>query len=135
MFLRRLGGEDGQVWGYVLRLVLAAVIVGALIVEFGPIAWNHISIRGTADDAAAEAVIAYRDSRGDMKRVNRVVADLVRSRDARLVGAVDLVQGQGGQPDAIRLTVRKVVNTYLVENIGFLSGLAEAVASSEKPVP
>ncbi len=130
----RLRDEGGQVWGFVLKFALVAVVIGALIIQFGPVAWNHISIHGTAEDAAEEAVATYRDSRGDMEKVNRVVMELLEDRGARLVGTVDVIKGQGGQPDTISLTVRKIVNTRLIENIGYLCRLAEAVASSRKPV-
>jgi len=131
----RLRDEDGQIWSYVLKFVLVAVVIGAIIIQCGPVIWNHISIHGTADDAVEEAVTAYRNSRGNMERVNSVVKELLEDRDTRLVGTINVVKGQDGQPDTISLTVRKIVNTYLFENVGYLCRYTEAVAYSEKPAP
>ncbi len=128
-------GEDGQVWSWVLTLVLVAVVIGAIITQFFPIIWNHISVHATADDAADEAAMEFRASRGNMQRVNESVKDMLASRDARLVGSISFIKGENGEPDRIGLTVRKITNTYLFENIGYLCRLTEATAYSEREVP
>jgi len=133
-FVSRLQREDGQAWNYILDIILVALVLGFLIFQFGPIVWNHISIHGTADDAAEEAVIAYRNSKGNMDRVARIVNDLIQSRDARLVTDITLVKGVNGEPDMITVQVRKIVNTYLFENVGYLCRYTEAQASSERPL-
>lgn len=135
VILSRLRGEDGQVWSIALKILLVVIVLGALIIQAGPIIWNHISIRGTANGAAKEAALTYRNSRGNMEEVNRVVERFLDERDARFYGAISVVKGEGGEPDKISVTVRKIVNTYLFENIGYLCRYTEAVAYSESPIP
>lgn len=135
IILSRLHGEDGQVWSIALKILLVTVLIAAIIIQAGPIIWNHISIRGTADDAAGEAAITYRNSRGNMEEVNRVVRRFLDERDARLYSAISVVKGEGGEPDKISVSVRKIVNTYLFENIAYLCRYTEAASYGESPLP
>ena len=130
-----LRGEDGQVWSIVLKILLAVVVVGAIIIQFGPIIHNYITIHGTADDALDEAVSAYMNSRGNMEYVNQAVKSFLDERNARLVGTINVVKGQGGAPETISITVRKIVNTYLFEKVSYLCQYTEAVAYSERSFP
>ena len=134
-FLLRLHSEDGQVWAHVLKIVLAAVIIGATIIEFGPIIWNHIAINGIADDASQEAAITYANSRGDMDKVYQIVQNILDDNDAVLDGPMTVIEGEDGGPDSISLSVRKIVNTYLFENVGYLCQYTEAHSYSEYVIP
>lgn len=133
--LSRLHGEDGQIWSYVLKIVLVAVVVGIIITQFGPIIMNYVTIHNTADDALDEAILTYEQNRGDMEKVNAAAQDLLSNRDARMVGSVKVVKGQGGQPDMMSLSVRKIRNTYLFMNVGYLCRYTEAAAYSERAIP
>ncbi len=133
--LSRLHGEDGQIWSYVLKIVLVAVVVGIIITQFGPIIMNYVTIHNTADDALDEAILTYEQNRGDMEKVNAAAQDLLSDRDARMVGSVKVVKGQGGQPDMMSLSVRKIRNTYLFMNVGYLCRYTEAAAYSERAIP
>jgi uncharacterized protein (UPF0333 family) len=134
-FFLRLHGEDGQVWEYVLKIILVAVVIGAIITQCGPIIWNQISIHGTADDAAEEAATAYQQSKGNMEVVYEVVQELLDDRDVRLDGNITVVKGLNGEPDIISVPVRKIVNTYLFQNVGYLCRYTEAKALGETQVP
>jgi hypothetical protein len=131
----RLHGEDGQVWSYVLKIVLVAVVVGIIITQFFPIIMNYVTIHNTADDAIDEAILTYEQQRGDMKKVNAAVQDLLSDRDARLVGSIKVVKGQAGQPDMMSLSIRKIRNTFLFMNVGYLCRYTEASAYSERAIP
>ena len=132
--LSELHREDGQVWSWLLKIFLVALVIGFIITQFGPIILNQISIHGTADDAVDEAAIEYLHTRGDMEKVNRVVNDLLESRDTRLVTNIAVVKGQSGEPDMITVSVRKIVNSFLFENVGYLCRYTEAKAFSERPL-
>jgi hypothetical protein len=119
----RLHGEDGQVWSYVLKIVLVAVVVGIIITQFFPIIMNYVTIHNTADDAIDEAILTYEQQRGDMKKVNAAVQDLLSDRDARLVGSM------------MSLSIRKIRNTFLFMNVGYLCRYTEASAYSERAIP
>jgi hypothetical protein len=133
--ISRLHGEEGQVWSYLLKIIVVFVVIGAIITQFGPIIWNHISVHGTADDAIDEAVTTYQQSRGNMEKVNENVQALLDSRDVRLEGSISLSKGQGGEPDTISLRVRNIVNTFLFEKVSYLCSYTEAFAYSERTVP
>lgn len=129
---RMLKREDGQVWTYVLNILLVAVVIGFLITQCGPVIWNHIALRGTADDAAIEAATTYQQSRGDMDRVYEVVEKFLNDHDARLDGSITLERDQMGRPIKMGVPVRKIVNTYLFEKVSYLCGYTEAKAYAEK---
>jgi len=129
--LSRLKDEEGQVLSYLLKIILVAFLVGLIIVEAGPIIWNHISTRGTANDAAELAAHSYVNNRGDMEKVRKEVKELVEERDARLVGDIEIIKDATGRATAVKVTVRKIVNTYLFEHIGYLSPLTEAKSTSQ----
>jgi len=133
--LTKLHGEDGQVWSYVLKIVLAFLVVGIIITQFVPIIMNYATINNTADDAISEAILTYDQQRGDMEKVNAVVQELLSDREARLVGSVKVVKGQAGQPDMMSLSVRKIRNTFLFMNVGYLCRYTEAAAYSERAIP
>jgi len=133
-FLIRFQSEDGQVWSIVLGIVLIALVVAILIIQCGPIIWNQINIHGIADDAAQEAAITYANSR-DMEKVYKIVEDLLDDNDARLDGPINVIEGENGESDIIAISVRKIVNTYLFESIGYLCKYTEAKAYSEYVIP
>jgi hypothetical protein len=134
-FISRLHDEDGQVWGYVLKMVLVFVIIGVIVTQFVPIIMNYATIHSLADDAINEAVLTYEQQRGNMEKVNAAVRELLDDRDARLVGSVKVVKGQAGQPDMLNLSVRKIRNTFLFMNVGYLCRYTEAAAYSERAAP
>ncbi len=132
--MRKLGNEDGQVWSYVLNILIVAAVIGFLITQCGPVIWNHIALRGTADDAAIEAATEYTQTRGNMERVNEVVKRFLEDRDARLDGPITVERDASGRAVRIGVPVRKIVNTYLFERISYLSRYTEAKAYAEKPL-
>jgi hypothetical protein len=134
-FILRFHSEDGQVWNIVLVIVLVAAVLGIIIIECGPIIWNHISVHGIADDASQEAGITYANNRGDMDRVYEIVQKLMDDNDAVLDGPINVIQGQNGEPDVITVSVRKIVNTFLFEKVGYLCRYTEAKAYSEYTIP
>jgi hypothetical protein len=131
----RLHGEDGQVWSYVLQIVLAFLVIGIIITQFVPIIMNYATIHNTADDAIEEAVLTYEQQRGDMEKVNAAVREVLDDRDARLVGSIKVIKGQAGQPDMMSLSVRKIRNTFIFMNVGYLCRYTEAAAYSERALP
>ncbi|MBN2028317.1 MAG: hypothetical protein JW854_16330 [Actinobacteria bacterium] len=134
-FTLRLRSEDGQVWAHVLTIVLVALVVAVIIIQFGPIMWNHISINGIADDAAHEAAITYSNSHGNMDRVSEAVQRVLDDNDAVLDNPITVIEGKNGGPDSIAISVRKIVNTYLFENVGYLCRYTEAHGFSEDIIP
>jgi len=134
-FLRALAAEDGQIWSHILTIVLVAVIIGAIIVQFGPILWNHISIGGIADDASQEAALTYSNTHGNMDRVYEVVQNLLDDNNAELDGPITLIEGVDGGPDVMGVPVRKIVNTFIFENTSYLCKYTEAHAYSEYTIP
>ena len=131
----RLHGEDGQIWNYVLSIILGFIVVGIIITQLFPIVMNHITIHGIADDALEEAMVTYEQQRGNMEEVNAAVQKVMSDKEARLEGNVTVVKGAGGEPDKLALSVRKIRNTYMFENIGYLCRYTEASTYSERPLP
>lgn len=127
--------EDGQVWSIVLRIVLIALVVALLIIQCGPIIWNQINVHGIADDAAQEAAITYANNKGNMEKVYQIVQDFLDDSGARLEGSINVIEGKDGESKVIAITVRKIVNTYLFENVGYLCKYTEARAYSEYTIP
>jgi hypothetical protein len=127
--------EEGQVWTYVLWIVMIALVIGLLITQFGPIISNHISVGSAANDAAEEGAVAYSQSRGNMEKVYDVVRKKLDEKGARLDGSIGFVEGQNGAPNMITVPVRRISNSYLFENVGYLCKYTEAKAFGESPVP
>ena len=133
-FTSRLHAEDGQVLSYVLKILLVAAVIGAIILQFGPIIMNHISIGKLAGNAAEEGAVTYRNSRGDMDRVYGVIKQYIDEHDARLDGNIGIEYDASGNPVKITVMVRRITNTWLFENIGYLSPYTEAKAFGESAV-
>lgn len=126
-----LSSEDGQVWTYVLRIFLVALIIGVIISQCGPIIANHITTRGTANEAAELAADIYQSKREQMEKVTAEVEKLLHERGARLDGKITLIYDQMGRPIKISVPVRKIVNTFFFENVSYLSPYTEARAVGE----
>lgn len=122
--------EGGQVWSYILKIFLVALVIGLLISQFGPIIANHISTRGTAGDAADLAAHTY-NTRRSMEEVTEKVTKLLDEREARLDGSISIIYDDTGRPYKISVPVRKIVNTFLFEHVGYLAPLTEAHAVGE----
>jgi hypothetical protein len=129
--ISRFKSQDGQVWSWILRIFLVAAVVGIIISQCGPIIWNHLSISSVADDAADLAVLKYENSR-DVEKVTKEVEDWLVERGVRLDGNITLITDQTGKITAIGVPVRKIVNTVLFENVGYLCSYTEASAYSER---
>lgn len=134
-FLSGLESEDGQVWTYVLWIIIIAVVIGVIITQFGPIIGNHVTIGGTADKVAEEAAIAYDQSKGDMEKVYDVALQKLEESGSRLDGTISVVKGQNGEPDMMTVPVRKITDTYLFENVSYLCSYTEAKAFGEHSMP
>ena len=124
----RLSSEEGQIWSWVLKIFLVALVIGAIITQCGPVIWNHISTRSTAKDAADLASNIYQNHGGNMTRVNDEVQKFLKERDARLAGTITVDYDELGKASAISVPVRKIVNTFVFKNIGYLSPYTEAYA-------
>ena len=94
-----------------------------------------MSINGIADDAAQEAAITYANSRGDMDKVYEIVQDLLQDSGAELDGPITVIEGENGGDDLMAVSVRKIVNTYLFENVSYLCQYTEAHSYSEHVIP
>ena len=127
--------EEGQVLSWVLWIILVAVVVGFIITQCGPIIANAISTRGTANDAAEEAAITYASSHGNMAMVYEAVEELLAIREARLDGTISINYDQSGKASAVLVPVRKIVNTFLFENISYLAPYTETRAVGEHSIP
>ncbi|MGQ9476525.1 MAG: hypothetical protein ACUVRX_10810 [Actinomycetota bacterium] len=126
--------ESGQVWVHVLRIFLVALVIGVIISQCGPIIANYISTRGTANDAAILAAETYQSKRGDMEQVRHEVIKLLDERGARLDGDITLEYDPTGRPTKIVVPVRKIVNTFFFQHVGYLSPYTEARASGKHEV-
>ena len=133
-FASRLHGEDGQVLSHVLSILLVAAVIGAIIFQFGPIIMNHISIGKLAGNAAEEGSIAYRNNHGDMDKVYEVIQEYIDAHDARLDGTISVEYDASGDPVKITVPVRRITNSWIFENIGYLSPYTEAKAFGESAV-
>ncbi len=130
-FMNALSGEEGQVWTYILKIFLAALVVGLVISQCGPIILNQITTRTTAKDAAELAADTYMDSKGDMAKVKAEVKNLLDERGARLDGEITVVYDESGQARKISVPVRKITNTFLFERVSYLSPYTEAHSRAE----
>jgi uncharacterized protein YceK len=123
--------QQGQVWTYVLNIFLVALIIGVIISQCGPIVANHIATRGTANDAAELAAYTYTSKRGNMEQIRLEVVKFLDEREARLDGDITLEYDQTGRPVKIVVPVRKIVNTFFFQHVGYLSPYTEAKAVGE----
>ncbi|MDI6874753.1 hypothetical protein [Candidatus Solincola sp.] len=129
---KEFSSQDGQVWTYVLRIFLVALVIGIIISQCGPIIANHIATRGTAKDAAELAADTYQNRRGNMEEVRSKVVKLLDERGARLDGEISVEYDQTGRPARIVVPVRKIVNTFFFQHVGYLSPYTEARAVGEQ---
>jgi len=127
----RLNSEEGQVWSWVLRILLVAFVIGVLITQAGPVISNHVAIKGTANEAADVAARTYQSTRGNMTRVNDDVQKFLEDHDARLAGSIIINYGELGKASTISVPVRKIANTFIFKSIGYLSSYTEAFALGE----
>jgi hypothetical protein len=134
VLLKRLAGEEGQILAYVLKILLAFAVIGFLISQCGPIIWNHITTRTTAGDAAELAARIYEENNGNMEKVYERVRKMLDERGARLDGQISVEMDASGRAVSISVPVRKIVNTYLFENVGYLAPYTEATAVGEHSI-
>lgn len=131
VFRDAVSAEEGQVWTYILKIFLVALVVGLIISQCGPIILNQITTRTTARDAAELAADTYADTKGDMEKVRAEVGDLLDERGARLDGEITIVYDESGQARKISVPVRKITNTFLFERVSYLSPYTEAHSRAE----
>lgn len=120
--------QEGQIASWIFSILIAAVLVGFLITQAGPVIANHISLRGTANEIADYAADAYRSSRGDLAQVEKKVRDYLKDKDVRLAGQITVQEDEKGKAEVICVPVRKIVNTFLFKNISYLASYTEAQA-------
>lgn len=127
----RLSSEEGQVWVYVAKLLLAFIVVGIIISQCAPIIWNHISLGNTANNIVEQGVIVYRNTRGNMEEVKEKIYEKVEDADARLIGDITLIYNAQNEPTAISISIRKIKNTLIFESWSYLAPYTEASATAE----
>lgn len=124
--LENLVSERGSVASYLLKLIAPFIIVGFLISQAGPVVWNQIYTRTMASDAGDYALQVYRESNGNMEKVNAKVKDMVMERGGRLENDVSLISDAAGQPVALSLRVRRITSTLLFRRVTYLAPYTEA---------
>jgi hypothetical protein len=129
--ISRLSSEEGQVWGYVARLLLVFIVIGIIISQCAPVIWNHISLGNTANKIVEDAAIKYRNSGGNMEMVEDLINEKVEGADARLIGDIALVYDATNEPAAISISIRKIKNTLIFESWSYLAPYTEANATAE----
>lgn len=132
--LENLVGERGSVASYLLKLIAPFIIVGFLISQAGPVVWNQIYTRTMASDAGDYALQVYRESNGNMEKVNAKVKDMVMERGGRLENDVSLISDAAGQPVALSLRVRRITSTLLFRRVTYLAPYTEARAEVMKEI-
>jgi hypothetical protein len=130
-FISRLCGEEGQVYSYILKMVLVFVVIGIIISQCGPVIWNHVSLGNTASKIANEGSVIYRNSQGDMDKVREAVTKKVEDAGARIVGDIGLIYNDRGEPEALSVPIRKITNTLIFESWSYLAPYTEANAVGE----
>ncbi len=79
--------------------------------------------------AAAElAADTYNSTRGNMQEVRSKVVRFLEERGARLNGEISVESDQTGRAVKIVVPVRKIVNTFFFQHVGYLSSYTEARA-------
>jgi hypothetical protein len=129
--ISRLSSEEGQVWVYVAKLLLVFIVIGIIISQCAPVIWNHISLGNTANKIVEDAVIKYRNTRGDMEDVEDLINKRVEDADARLIGDITLIYDASNEPAAISISIRKIKNTLIFESWSYLAPYTEATATAE----
>ncbi|MEJ5185920.1 MAG: hypothetical protein WHT46_02425 [Candidatus Geothermincolales bacterium] len=132
--LENLVSERGSVASYLLKLIAPFIIVGFLISQAGPVVWNQIYTRTMASDAGDYALQVYRESNGNMEKVNAKVKDMVMERGGRLENDVSLISDAAGQPVALSLRVRRITSTLLFRRVTYLAPYTEARAEVMKEI-
>ncbi len=129
----RLKDERGQALGLILKIGLAAIVLGIALTQVGPVVFNQIQVRKIAKDAAFEGAVAYKNSRGDINAARKAALKIIEDEDARLVGDIALVKDDSGR-QAVSVTVRKIRRTWLFYRVDFLAHYIEASASAQETI-
>ncbi len=115
--------EDGQIAGYLLKIVIVFVILGLLLTQAVPILINQLTIQGVANSAATEAVKALQAQRNsDLAALTRTVQDYLSERGAKLAGPIEVGETE------VRVPVKKIRETFLFKSVSFLCKYVEADA-------
>jgi uncharacterized membrane protein len=107
--------ERGIVTAFLLKLVVAFVLAGLVVVEGGSIIWARLKASDAADSAAIAAADAF-DQNQDVRSAREAAVDAVERKDpdARLVEPFQV------EPDGtVHVTVQRRAPTVLVDRIGF----------------
>ncbi len=117
-----------------LRIFLVVFVLGVLITQCGPVISNHVGIGGLATEAADRAAAAYRSNRGNLQEVTKVVDGYLRENGARLAADITVDKKVAGQSQIIYVPVRKIVNTFVFKNVGYLAPFTEAFAEGKAEI-
>ena len=131
--LPQLQSERGQIWSWVLGIFVVAVIVGLIIAQCGPVIATHLNLSSTARDAADEAASIYEKTRGNLNEVQKSTSRYLEDRGARLAGSIT-VERASGESSIIYVPVRKIVNTFIFQNVSYLASYTEAFAEGQANV-
>ncbi len=134
LFFSRFSSEEGQVWSWVLRIFLVFFVLGILITQCGPVISNHVGIGGLATEAADRAAASYRSTKGNLQEVTKAVDGYLRENGARLAADITIDKKVAGQSQIIYVQVRKISNTFVFENVGYLAPFTEAFAEGKAEI-
>ncbi|MGH9281730.1 MAG: hypothetical protein ACRD0S_02210 [Acidimicrobiales bacterium] len=98
-----------MITGWLVKIVLAFVIVGLLLVEGGSPLITKAQLDDIAHDAADNAALDLLD-KNDIERARKVAEDIVLEKDAALTAF-------SVEPGRIRITVEKEARSFLLKNV------------------
>lgn len=124
---RRFSDQRGAVGRVILTLLILIVVAGLAVVEAGSIVFTRLSLENTASDVAADAVLVLNGSH-DPQAACAAAQDSTQSHDAdaRLVRCT--ADPRVGE---VKVTLRKVATTIIVNHVSFLRKLGVVRATAD----
>lgn len=122
-------GEAGIVLDWLLKVVIALVVVGLILFEVGAVILVKATAADTAAKAGEEGGFIYRGT-SDLERAEQAAEEVANKGGAELVSfSVD------PQNNTTTTTVTKKAKTIFIHKIGFLEKYSRTTATQEVPIP
>lgn len=132
-----LSKESGQIIRQIILAIVIVVILGLLVVEFGPQVWYRFSTKNDAEDVANKAAFEYKLYNSEAKAVEAAANSLNfqgYSDEEIRASKVIFMPVDSSTKTKVEVTVVKFANTLITRHIGFLKKLSRISSSAEADV-
>jgi uncharacterized membrane protein len=113
--------ERGILASFLIKLIVAFVVVGLVLIDGTAIVLNRLQTDDVADVAAREAAKSFEDS-GNVQLARQAVLDTLEEKNPTAKMKSLVVRPDG----SVVVTITRRADTLLTEHIGFMRGLTFA---------